>query len=416
MLKSKKQGFIKGVKEKRNNMKRLNLYYFGDIGVYDKYNPAYVCDENFASEILYIIAENEAFSITQEDISKSINIDNYRLNSIINNLKRINAIEQKEDKYKINFPVFLESDIEIMDVYLKNVGEQIVDSIIKIKPLVVEKLQNLSNYEIFDEERLLYHIICDMIFDGIAFDFFEERNVFNSSKLQPGNRNYMIIGYEDSYIVDSYSNKLLCSSNNYGSNNFIFNSFGDSNGVRKDMYRFFRMTQQSIKNSTPFKDTNLAYIKTIDKINKNIAEKCGQLMWGIFSEATNYNELSNEDKELAIFLKEMDYISIDETDNKLYCNVPIFQEKDMKIAIEIGEIILIEVLETVKNTLSSIEKYSKGLTAIKHKVSIKEVGNELWHQIFGRANEELIKEGIVAKPYSSEQEGRYLRSMKIYSQ
>ncbi|WP_346935532.1 hypothetical protein, partial [Clostridium sp.] len=210
--------------------------------------------------------------------------------------------------------------------------------------------------------------------------------------------------------------KLLCSSNNYGSNNFIFNSFGDSNGVRKDMYRFFRMTQQSIKNSTPFKDTNLAYIKTIDKINKNIAEKCGQLMWGIFSEATNYNELSNEDKELAIFLKEMDYISIDETDNKLYCNVPIFQEKDMKIAIEIGEIILIEVLETVKNTLSSIEKYSKGLTAIKHKVSIKEVGNELWHQIFGRANEELIKEGIVAKPYSSEQEGRYLRSMKIYSQ
>lgn len=395
-------------------MKRLNLYYFGDIGVYDKYNPAYVCDENFASEILYIITENEAFSLTQEDISKSINIDNHRLNSIINNLKRINAIEQKEDKYKINFPVFLESDIEIMDVYLKNVGEQIVDIIIRIKPLVVEKLQNLSSYKIFDEERLLYHIICDMIFDGIAFDFFEERNVFTSSKLQPGNRNYMIIGYEDSYIVDSYSNKLLCSSNNYGSNNFIFNSFGDSNGVRKDMYRFFRMTQQSIRNSTPFQDLNLTYIKIIDKVNKNIAEKCGQLMWGIFSEATNYNELSNEDKELAIFLKEMDYINIDEIDNKLYCNVPIFQEKDMKIVTEIGEIILIEVLETVKNTLSSIEKYSKGLTAIKHKVSIKEVGNELWHQIFGRANEELIAREIVAKPYESKKEGRYLKSMRVY--
>lgn len=395
-------------------MKRLNLYYFGDIEVYDKYNPAYVCDENFASEILYIIAENEAFSLTQEDISKFIDIDNHRLNSIISNLKRINAIEQKEDKYKINFPVFLESDIEIMDVYLKNVGEQIVDRIIKIKPLVVEKLQNLSSYKIFDEERLLYHIICDMIFDGIAFDFFEERNVFTSSKRQPGNRNYMIIGYEDSYIVDSYSNKPLCSSNNYGSNKFIFNSFGDSNGVRKDMYRFFRMTQQSIRNSTPFQDLNLPYIKIIDKVNKNIAEKCGQLMWGIFSEEINYNELSNEDKELAIFLKEMDYINIDETDNKLYCNVPIFQERDMKIVTEIGEIILIEILETVKNTLSSIEKYSKGLTAIKHKVSIKEVGNELWHQIFGRANEELIKEGIVAKPYESKKEGRYLKSIRVY--
>ncbi len=395
-------------------MKRLNLYYFGDIEVYDKYNPAYVCDENFASEILYIIAENEAFSLTQEDISKFIDIDNHRLNSIISNLKRINAIEENKEKFKINFPIFLESDIEIMDVYLKNVGEQIVDIIIRIKPLVVEKLQNLSSYKIFDEERLLYHIICDMIFDGIAFDFFEQRNVFTSSKLQPGNRNYMIIGYEDSYIVDSYSNKPLCSSNNYGSNKFIFNSFGDSNGVRKDMYRFFRMTQQSIRNSTPFQDLNLPYIKIIDKVNKNTAEKCGQLMWGIFSEAINYNELSNEDKELAIFLKEMDYINIDETDNKLYCNVPIFQERDMKIVTEIGEIILIEILETVKNTLSSIEKYSKGLTAIKHKVSIKEVGNELWHQIFGRANEDLIKEGIVDKPYESKKEGRYLKSMMVY--
>jgi len=296
------------------------------------------------------------------------------------------------------------------------VGKEIVDIIIKIKSPIIQKLKNLSSYKIFDEERLLYHIICDMIFDGIAFDFFEEKDVFTASKVQPGNRDYIIIGYEDSYIVDSYSNKLLCSSNNYGSNNFIFNSFGNSNGVRKDMYRFFRMTQQSIKNSTPFQDTNLAYIKIIDKVNKNIAEKCGQLMWGIFSEATNYNELSNEDKELAIFLKEMDYINIDETDNKLYCNVPIFQEKDMKIVTEIGEIILIEILETVKNTLSSIEKYSKDLTAIKHKVSITEVGNELWHQIFGRANKELIAREIVAKPYSSEQEGRYLRSMKIYSQ
>jgi len=176
------------------------------------------------------------------------------------------------------------------------------------------------------------------------------------------------------------------------------------------------MTQQSIKESTPFQEVNLSYIKIIDKTNKDIAEKCGQLMWRTFREATNYNELSSEDKELAIFLKEMDYLNIDEKSNKLYCNVPIFQEKDMKIVTRIGEIILKEILEIVKNILDSIEKDSKDLTAIKHKVNIKEVGNELWHQIFGRANEELIERGIIAKPYSSEQEGRYLRSMRIYSQ
>ncbi|WP_346915823.1 hypothetical protein [Clostridium sp.] len=397
-------------------MKRLNLYYFGDIGVYDKYNPAYVCDERLVPEILYMIAENEPFSVSKDHIIKTLTISDNSLDSIIENLKRINAIEEKEGKYKINFPVFLERDIQVMDRCLKYVGKEIVDIIIKIKSLIIQKLKKLSSYKIFDEERLLYHIICDMIFDGIAFDFFEEKDVFTASKVQSGNRNYIIIGYEDSYSVDSYSNKLLCSSNNYGSNKFIFNSFGDSNGLRKDMYRFFRMTQQSIKESTPFQDTNLTYIKIIDKTNKDIAEKCGQLVLRVFSEATNYNELSSEDKELAIFLKDMDYINIDETSNKLYCNVPIFQEEDMKIVTEISEIILTEILEIVKSTLSSLEKNSKDLTAIKHKVNIKEVGNELWHQTFGRANEELIARGIVAKPYSSEQEGRYLRSMKIYSQ
>ncbi|MFR1709312.1 MAG: hypothetical protein ACLSV2_10450 [Clostridium sp.] len=395
-------------------MKRLNLYYFGDIGLYDKYNPAYVCDENLVSEVLYIISANEHFSLTQEDIRKVIDINNDKLNSIIKNLKRINAIEENKEKFKINFPVFLEKDIEVMDRHLKNVGEQIVDKIKKVKPIIIEKLKNIDIYNKFDEGRLLYHIICDMIFDGISFEFFEERDVFASSKFQPGNRNYMIIGYEDSPIVDDYSNKLLCSSNNYGNSKFVFNSFGDSNGLRKDMYRFFRMTNQSIKESTPFKDVNLSYIKIIDKANKDIIEKCGHFMWRIFNETIKYDELSMEDMDLATFLKDMNYINIDEKSNKLYCNVPIFHEKDLKIIDEISEIVLKEILKTVKDTLDSLEKDARNLTAIKHGVSIKEVGNELWHQIFGRANEELIKEGIVAKPYESEEEGRYLKSMRVY--
>ena len=52
--------------------------------------------------------------------------------------------------------------------------------------------------------------------------------------------------YEDDDLVEKNSNKLLCSSNNYKCPGFIFNSFGDSNGLRKDLFRFFKLAQKSI--------------------------------------------------------------------------------------------------------------------------------------------------------------------------
>lgn len=52
---------------------KLNFYYFGDIGEYDSYNPAYVCNKRYASEILYLIAKNEPFSICKFEVAKVLN-------------------------------------------------------------------------------------------------------------------------------------------------------------------------------------------------------------------------------------------------------------------------------------------------------------------------------------------------------
>lgn len=56
--------------------------------------------------------------------------------------------------------------------------------------------------------------------------------------------------------MQNHSNKLLCSSNNYRSQNFIFNSFGDSDGTRKDMFRFFRQVEKNLESATPFNELN----------------------------------------------------------------------------------------------------------------------------------------------------------------
>lgn len=393
--------------------KKLNFYFFGDIGTYDKFNPAYACNKEYAPEILYIIASYKPFSICKFEIMKELNIEENKFDDVISSLKLINAIDENEKGYKINFPTFLEKDIVNMDRHLNNIGEVVGDKIISLKKIIYEKLSSLTNYKTFTNERLLYHIICDKIFDGTAFDFFEAKKVFCTSKLQKGNRDYIIVAYEDSSIVDKYSNELLCSSNNYRAGDFIFNSFGDSNGARKDVYRFFRLVQKGLENTSPFYDLNLSYIKVIDGANKDIAKRCGELIYDVYNNSINYDELIEQDKNLLTFLNEINYITINDEDKSISVNIPIFQSNDKVIINEISDIVLLNIFPIVKDTFENFESNVPDLTGVMHKVDIKEIANELWHQIFGATNEYLVKKFFVHKPECVNGEGRYLRSLYI---
>lgn len=393
--------------------KKINVYFFGETGVYDEYSPVYVFNKQLAPEILYIIADNEPFSISRKEIIKELKIDEEVFNNIINSLKLINAIDIKADRYKLNFTVFLEKDMIIMDEQFLNIGKVVGEKVIKRKHLIYEKISKLTNYPDFNKERLLYHVICDSIFDGTAFEFFAEKNILSYSKIEFRNRDYIIMGYEDNEKVEGHSNVLLCSSNNYRSESFIFNSFGDSDGIRKDMFRFFRKAIKSLESATPFNDLNFAYIKLIEDKNNEIAEKCGELILKSFKSKLNLFQLSNNEKDLINFLNNLGYLHIDEKNNTISCNVPVFENVDVKIIDELSEIILNDICDVVKTTFEKFEENATNLTAIKHKVNIKEIAIELWHQVFGFTNEYLVERGFVEPPEYKKGEGRYLRSFSI---
>lgn len=390
--------------------KKITLYFFGDTGTYDEFSPTYVCNKSFAPEILYLIAHNVPFSISKNEIIQQLNINEKDFNDIISSLKLIKAIDEKENTYKLNFTVFLEEDLPLLDEYFLPIGEIIGKNIMQNKKLIYDKLSKLSNYSSFSKERLLYHVVCDKIFDGTAFDFFSEKNIFSPSKIQPGKRNYIIFGYEDSDKIQAHSNALLCSSNNYRLENFTFNSFGDSKGIRKDMFRFFRKIQDSLVSATPFTDLNLAYIKIIEDKNIELAKNCGELIWRVYNNKITYTDLSFPEKDLVYFLKELDYLNINVENNLITCNVPIFQAIDIPIIQEVSDIILNSICNIVKNTFENFEKNALNITPIRHEINIKEIAIELWHQIFGFTNEYLCKVDFVQAPIDIDGEGRYLRS------
>lgn len=394
--------------------KKLNFYFFGETGEYDSYNPAYVLSEEYVSEILYLIAENETFTISKFKIAEFLNIKEEAIEYLINNLELINAIEIKNNGYRVKFPVFLEKDIIEMENYINNSGEIIGRKIIEMKDILYKNVSELKCSKFHSYERILYHVICDIIFDGFAFEFFTEKDTFCASKQQPGGRDYIIIAYEDNELVEKHSNKILCSSNNYRSSGFIFNSFGDSNGLRKDMFRVFRHVQKSIDSASTFNKVNEAYNRVLDSKNREIADECGNLICNITNKNIKYSQLSEKEKNLSRFLNELEYININETDDIMSINIPVFYNSEISTIIkELADIILTNIFPLAREVFDNFERNSSKLTPIQHRVDIRETANELWHQIFGTTNEYLVKEGFVSSPQNVDGQGRYLRSLIV---
>lgn len=391
--------------------KRLVFYFFGDVGPYDSFNPAYVLNQQYVPEILYLIASNNPFSISKYDISKSLNIDDITLTTIINSLELIDSIEIKEDYYRIKFPVFLEEDVIRMDKKFNNIGEKLGDRIISLKDIIYESIADLKCLNNYSIERILYHIICDDVFDGYAFDYFSDKNIMCTSKINPGNRDYIIVAYEDSLLVEKHSNKLLCSSNNYNSSRVTFNSFGDSNGLRKDLFRYFKLIQNNIS-TNPFNELNVIYNNILDELNNEISMKCEQLIFKIIFHDIKYSQLTDKEIKLVKFLKQLNYIEIDERD--IHIIVPIFYENERETIIKsISNLILNNIYAIVKEAFEDFDGDIYEFTPMKHGVNIKETANELWHQIFGFTNEYLVKTSFIESPPNIEGEGRYFRRLII---
>jgi hypothetical protein len=179
------------------------------------------------------------------------------------------------------------------------------------------------------------------------------------------------------------------------------------------MFRFFRKVIKSLENTTPSNALNFAYIKLIEDRNHELAESCGELLWSIYKGKIEFSKLSCSEKDLAYFLHSLEYILIDETKDTVLCNVPVFERVDNQVINEISELILSDICNVVKTALEDFEKNASDLTPIKHKVNIKEVSIELWHQVFGFTNEYLVEQNFVEKPLHRKGEGRYLRSFGI---
>lgn len=356
----------------------FNKYFFENYPMdvpFDRNNPRYVLSLDGVDEILEKIIRNKPFSLGIEDFENA---------KLVHALLHIEVLQQKNEKIGMAVPFFIEKDAVILKELSKKVAGNITDELIKHKELLLEIIDQIENG--YSSERNLYHLLCGYIFDGLMFDYLEENHLVTTSCIHKTGLDYLVILYEDSDALNEYSDLLLCSYNRFIINGKGFVSFGDSNGNRKDFYRYMRLKELNRLSEQEKMYMDCPAEKLIENFDRMIA---GEQVEAKYIEIYNYFGYCKNENVI----------------------VPVYDEKSYKIADKLYKLVLDITKEPIAKALTIIQSENR-LSSIAHNVEAKDIANEIYHLIFGEVNEILVQNGIVSEPLFIQGQGRYLKAFE----
>lgn len=379
-------------------MNNLNIFYFdNDLGKFDEFNPRFVMEQNYTKQIITIISTKTPFYYNTELLAKKINTNVKDLQFALQLLKNISAIQDKNGYFCLNFPFFLDKDIKIIQSIVSNILNKSKEILTLNIQLIKQKVSKI--YPNIRSELSLYHLLCGKIFDGIMFEFLEQQGLLKQSYIQNDNRDYMLIGYQNSHKCNKFNANLYCSFNNAKYNNNSLTSFGNANGDRLDYFRYFKLREKNtIYGKFSVLHKNFANLSSLDiiKISFNVIVNL-------------INNIPIEDNKYLKMLKYTNYI---DKNNKII--VPIFDDYINKTTLLFNEVkeklgcYFTNILNSFKEDI-----LKSNITCVKHNIPIDQLCNELWHIFFGLLNQFLIKEKIVASPQHFFRQGKYLKCIYL---
>ena len=308
----------------------------------------------------------------------SIDINQYSNKEILNRLLAIEAIKLYDNKLSLNIPIFIEKDLPTLNQYTSLASQKIYHSIVQKKDILIKTIHQIQNG--FSDQINLYHMLCGYVFDGTIFDELVKHNLITTHKVHPDCSDYLIIMYEKSNSLNTYSNKLLCSFNRLKTNYGVFSSFGDCDGNRNDFYRQFML------------QNNHQLVKSIKYSPDELGLAFQSLIEG--------NHIS---EDFITIFNQVGY-----TKDGII-NVPVYSPGDFKVGDEVSKIVIDACFQSLTECLTLLGK-EHNLLSIQHNVDIRDIANEIYHLIFGAVNELLVQHNIVAQPEYYPNEGRYLKS------
>lgn len=389
---------------------QIKIYHYGDCGPYDDFNPLKLTEDVNTAKLLYHIAKSSPYTLDVKALSHLIEEDENIVQLLTDQMVGLRMLKEDKETFSLNFTVILQEDLKAIDNYSKSLATELAQDIENEKHHFNDLVKQLLSYKTHDEKELLYHILGCHILDGLAIDSLSERGFFKTSKLQKDARDYLLFGFEDCAQVDAFSDHILCSCNRYTANGVSFISFGDAAGHRNDLYRFNRQVSSQLNRVEARQSTLNSYRVLLDGFHDTVGIKCSAIIQKIIEQGNHPVTLRAEELPYGDYLTSFHYLS--NQDKQYQVSVPIFYPQDQEIIQSIHDDLMKIILPKLEVHFGS-PSASLEITAIRHGVELKEILNEMWHQIFGNINEALVKSGVIKQPDYFEGEGRYLKAIYL---
>ncbi|MBD3278676.1 MAG: hypothetical protein GF388_10270, partial [Candidatus Aegiribacteria sp.] len=274
---------------------KIDLFYYGDVGSYDKGNPYFAFRRSWVPEILFLIASHGKYELSADDIAGMLDVSQIDIKSSLAGIEKLGMVSKQDKSYSISFPVVLEQDLPILSSLSDSIAISLVRKIVSNRREIEEYASELSCAGQFDTPRILYHVIgCDFL-DGSAMIELGRRNLIRTSKKQNNSRDYILFGYENSDAVAEINDRLLCSRNRTGQGAIEFVSFGDCNGTRNDLFRFIKQATSKLGNATSNEELNCSYLSLYEKHIGCLLTACSDFIIKTLTSPLTLSSLNGEE-------------------------------------------------------------------------------------------------------------------------
>lgn len=351
--------------------------------VYD--DPRNIEASEFDNVLSFIADMDEGF-VSYEELSYGFG------NALIDRMVYLGILRVESANVKFDCPILLKEDAQVLNTCFDENVREIALALADHKQLLYDECLKAANG--FDVKINMYHILCGMIFDGYFFQMLEREGVIAISRIHNSGLDYLNVIYEDCEELNRLSDLLLCSYNRFTDGRISLQSFGDSDGIRNDVFRFYKCVEQN--NADKYFEEAYLLLKNNRKLNKKY----------VLNQAVRLCETGNCDEDVNHLLEIFGY-----TENGKIC-VPIYDKQTRNCIENIYRITEGSIGSKIKDALFKASS-NVMLKSALYGVNSLEIANELYHILFGKINEELVKKGFVRRPARLTGEGRYLKCIEI---
>ncbi len=340
---------------------------------------------------------------TIPEISRDLGIPEDRVSNYLENLKRCGLVEEINGKFKPNFAIFTLKDQKVLKPLISKLIGDTVDIIVEN----MDRVRNLTNNLFIVSKRglrfkdLEYIIVGAITLDYIALDVLSEESILIKSKEMPGGGQYVFAAFETGFID-------LKEAWMWGHNGVFGKYWFSSHG---------KIPPGGSRKAFP----DIAWSWYIYGMSlKEIEERMVEI--GRILEELMYNDMSfhdlvkilNIDRNKLIMnltlLRMIDYvvpIRVEGMNIRIRLNIPVFTHEDYKQLSTLAREMIKSLALRIRNRYNMIRKYYEKTSPARHDIPLEEAFNHIYHIVFERALDKLIKDNVIPEPPLRPDMGRY---------